>query len=79
MAASISVVCYKSKNLSNGRHPLMLQVSIKGKRKYQSLGISVHLDHWDSMRCKPKLNCPNGEYIQKNISEKILEVQMFAL
>jgi hypothetical protein len=26
MNASISVVCYKSKTLSNGEHPLMLQI-----------------------------------------------------
>ena len=39
MNACISVACYKSKTLSNGENPLMLQVSKGGKRKYQSLGI----------------------------------------
>jgi len=34
MNASISVVCYKSKTLSNGENPLMLQISQNGKRKY---------------------------------------------
>ena len=38
MNACISVVCYKSKTLSNGENPLMLQVSKGGKRKYQSWG-----------------------------------------
>jgi hypothetical protein len=33
MNASISVVCYKSKTLSNGENPLMIQVSKNGKRK----------------------------------------------
>ena len=75
MNASISVVCYKSKTLSNGQHPLMLQVSVKGKRKYRSLGISVYPDQWDFMRCKPKPGCPNGEYIRKIISENILEME----
>jgi hypothetical protein len=41
MNASISVVCYKSKTLSNGENPLMVQVSKNGKRKYQSLGVSI--------------------------------------
>jgi hypothetical protein len=75
MFVSISVVCYKSKTLSNGQHPLMIQVSFKGKRKYQSLGISVHPDHWDFLKCKPKPSCTNGEYIQKILSEKILDIQ----
>ena len=39
MDATISVVCYKSKTLSNGEHPLMLRISKDGKKKYQSLGI----------------------------------------
>lgn len=75
MNASISVVCYKSKTLSNGEHPLMLQISKHGKRKYQSLGISIHADNWDFLKNKPKANCPDGEYIQKIISDKILEIQ----
>lgn len=75
MNASISVVCYKSKTLSNGEHPLMLQVSRNGKRKYQSLGISIHADNWDFLKNKPKPNFTDGEYIQKIISDKIIEVQ----
>jgi len=38
MNATISVVCYKSKTLSNGEHPLMLRICKDGKKKYQSLG-----------------------------------------
>lgn len=75
MNASISVVCYKSKTLSNGEHPLMIQISKYGKRKYKSLGISVHADNWDFLKNKPKPNCPDGEYIQKIISDKIIEIQ----
>ena len=39
MNASVSVVCYKSKVLSNGKSPLMLRVTKDRKRKYVSLGI----------------------------------------
>ena len=46
MNASISVVCYKSKTLSNGENPLMLQISKNGKRKYQSLGVSINPVYW---------------------------------
>ncbi|WP_120271822.1 Arm DNA-binding domain-containing protein [Mangrovibacterium diazotrophicum] len=41
MKASISVVLYKSKTLANGENPLMIQVSKDGKRRYQSLGVSL--------------------------------------
>ena len=38
MSGTIKVLCYKSKTLSNGEHPLMLCVCKDNKRKYQSLG-----------------------------------------
>ena len=75
MTACISVVCYKYKTLSNGENPLMLQVSKGGKRKYQSLGISILPRYWDFTRNKPKPNCPNREYIQKIILDKQRELQ----
>lgn len=73
MNASISAVCYKSKTLSNGENPLMLQISKDGKRKYQSLGISLNPKFWDFNKNKPKPNCPDGELIQKIILNKIAE------
>lgn len=75
MTACISVVCYKYKTLSNGENPLMLQVSKGGKRKYQSLGISILPRYWDFTRNKPRPNCPNREYIQKIILDKQRELQ----
>ena len=41
MSETIKVLCYKSKTLSNGEHPLMLCVCKDRKRKFQSLGISI--------------------------------------
>ncbi|WP_300901295.1 phage integrase SAM-like domain and Arm DNA-binding domain-containing protein [uncultured Bacteroides sp.] len=75
MNTCVSVVCYKSKTLSNGENPLILQVSKGGKRKYQSLGISINPKYWDFTRNKPKPNCPNKEYIQKIILDKQRELQ----
>ena len=75
MNASLSVVCYKSKRLSNGESPLMLQVSKGGKRQYQSLGVSVNPKFWDFSQNKPKSNCPNREYILKLILNKQAELQ----
>lgn len=75
MDATISVVCYKYKTLSNGEHPLMLRISKDGKKKYQSLGISVNPKFWDFQKNKPKPKCPNLEYLQKIILDKKLELQ----
>ena len=75
MNASLSVVCYKSKRLSNGESPLMLQVSKGGKRQYQSLGVSVNPKFWDFSKNKPESNCPNREYILKLILNKQAELQ----
>jgi integrase len=65
------VLYYKSKTLSNGEHPLMICISKNGKRKYLSLGVSIHPQYWDLEKNKPKRNCPNRELIQKLINEKI--------
>ena len=73
MNANVNILCYKSKTLSNGEHPLMIRVCKDGKKKYQSLGISVNPAHWDFKKNKPKNNCPNKEYINKIISDKTNE------
>ena len=70
MKATANVLCYKSKVLSNGEHPLMLRVCMSGKKKYVSLGISVKSQYWDFEKNKPKRNCPNRERILKVINEQ---------
>jgi hypothetical protein len=73
--STINVVCYKSKILSNGEHPLMIRICKDKKLKYISLGISVHPQHWDFDKNKPKHNCPNKDLILKIILDKELEFQ----
>lgn len=63
MNATINVMCYKSKVLANGEHPLMLCITKDRKRKYKSLGISVNPKFWDFDKERPKTNCPNKELI----------------
>ena len=75
MSTTVNIVCYKSKTLKNGEHPLMLCITKDRKRKYQSLGISVMIDQWDFKRCRPKSGSPNEELINKIILEKKLEYQ----
>jgi hypothetical protein len=66
----VNILCYKSKTLSNGENPLMIRVCKDGKKKYQSLGVSVNPKFWDFEKERPKANCPNKELILKLISEK---------
>ena len=71
MNVSIEVICYKSKVLKNNENPLMLRVTKDRKRKYLSLGISVKPEHWDFEKNQPKRDCPNKEFIQQLIANKI--------
>lgn len=75
MDATISVICYKSKTLANGEHPLMLRVAQNGKSTYKSLKISVAAKHWDFERNVPKPNNPNKDLIQKIILKTKLDYQ----
>ncbi|WP_394701124.1 Arm DNA-binding domain-containing protein [uncultured Draconibacterium sp.] len=77
--ASISVICFKSKNLANGENPLMLQVNKDGRRKYKSLGISVNQSDWDFKKNRPKPTCPDVRYIQQIILNKVTELQKLLL
>ncbi len=79
MNGTVKVLCYKSKTLSNGEHPLMLCVCKDNKRKYQSLGISVNPEHWDFKNNRPNEKCPNRERIIILINERINEIQRVAL
>lgn len=75
MNATVNIVCYRSKKLKNGEHPLMIRIIKDRKMRYQSLGISVSLEHWDFQKNKPKSNCPNKDLINKIILNKELEYQ----
>ena len=43
MNATVNVLCYKSKTLSNGEHPLMIRVCKDGKKKFGSRGSWVRI------------------------------------
>ena len=51
----------------------MLRVTKDRKLKYVSLGISVNPAHWDFSKNEPKVECPNREYIEMLIADKIKE------
>ena len=74
MKTSLNVLCYTSKTLSNGEHPIMICVNQNRKRKYSSLGISIQAKFWDFEKGKPKPNCPNRIQIEQLILKKTKEV-----
>ena len=51
----------------------MLRVTKDSKRKYVSLVISMNSAHWDFSKNEPKADCPNREYIEMLIADKIKE------
>ena len=63
MKANVEVICCKSKPLKDGYFPLMLRVTKDRKRKYVSLGLSLHEKFWDFEKGKPKRNYPDKEQI----------------
>ena len=74
MNITANIVCYKSKTLSNGEHPLMIRVCKGGKKKYKSLGISVNPKFWNFEKNALKPNIPNYEYLNKIITDKANEL-----
>lgn len=57
----------------------MIRVCKDGKKKYQSLGISIKVEQWDFKTNQPKTKCPNRDRIILLINEKINEIQKSAL
>jgi len=70
--AMVNILCYKSKTLKNGENPLIIRVCKDGKKKYQSIGISINPKYWDFEKNMPKANCPDRENIINLITEKRL-------
>lgn len=75
MNAKVEIICYKSKTLANGEHPLMIKITKNKKRKYLSLGISINAKYWDFKKCKPTNDYPNKDIILKIILEKEIMLQ----
>lgn len=75
MSETVNVVCYKSKTLKDGTHPLMVRVCKDGKKKYQSLGISILPSHWDFKRNEPNDRCPNKDEITILIQQRLYEIR----
>lgn len=72
---TVEVVCYKYKPLRNGELPLKIRVTKDRKVRYVSLGVSTKPEHWDFKKNQPKADCPNREYVEKLIANRISEIK----
>lgn len=75
MRTSINVILYTYKVLSNGKSPLVIRLTQNKKRKYVRLNITLSPEYWDSKRDKLKSSCPNKEYVENIITEKLSKYQ----
>ena len=72
MSTTISVVCYKSKVLKNNESPLMLRICKDGKRKYESIGISILPSSSTLMTAAPAPS-PNKIHVPLSLQLTILD------
>lgn len=79
MKTIIAVTCDVRRPLADGTVPLVVKLTKSRKRKYLRTGITVQPHHWDFKKSKPKTNCPNREYIEAIITEKLREYQQQVL
>ncbi|WP_108821835.1 site-specific integrase [Dysgonomonas sp. Marseille-P4361] len=79
MKTIITVTCDARRPLADGTIPLVVKLTKNNKRKYLRTGITLKPNHWDFVKNKPKPNCPNREYIEAIITEKLKEYQQQVL
>ena len=54
----VAPILYTSKTLSSGEHPIMIRLTLKGKRKYIGLGVNCKASYWDEINNLPSKKHP---------------------
>ncbi len=54
----VAPILYTSKTLSSGEHPIMIRLTLKGKRKYIGLGVNCKASYWDEVSNLPSKKHP---------------------
>jgi|688.fasta_scaffold1067063_1 hypothetical protein len=54
----VAPILYTCKTLSNGEHPVMIRLTLKGKRKYIGLGVNCKASYWDEVNNLPSKKHP---------------------
>lgn len=74
-AATVKVILYKQKTLSDGGHPIMLQVIKDRKVRRISIGYSAKLSEWDAKNNQPSKRHPLKFELETAISTKVAELK----
>lgn len=77
--ASVEVVLYKQKTLSNGEHPLMLRIIKDRKSSYRSIGHSCKNEWWDEKNNRPHKKHPHKLELEILIQNKKTEAKKLIL
>ncbi len=75
MKAKIDVIAENHRPSVNGEIPLSIRLTQNKKRKYIRIGINIQPQYWDSKKNKLKPNCPDREYLDNIITEKLSKYQ----
>lgn len=75
MRAKIDVIGENHRSSANGEIPLSIRLTQNKKRKYIRIGINIQPQYWDSKKNKLKPNCPDREYLENIITEKLSKFQ----
>lgn len=55
----VAPILYTYKTLSNGEHPIMIRLTLKGKRRYIGLGVNCKANYWDDINNLPSKKHPH--------------------
>ncbi len=75
MKAKIDVIGENHRPSANGEIPLSIRITQNKKRKYIRIGINIQPQYWDSKKNKLRPNCPDREYLDNIITEKLSKYQ----
>jgi len=75
MKVTVDIILFKQRTLANGEHPIALRLTQNRKRKYIRIGVSLLPQHWDETKSKTKNSCPNKDYMDNIITEKLSKYQ----
>jgi len=67
----VAPILYTSKTLSSGEHPIMIRLTLKGKRKYIGLGINCKASYWDEVNNLPAKKHPQQKELVVLINDLV--------
>ena len=67
----VAPILFKYKTLVNGEHPIMIRLTLKGKRKYIGLGVNCKSTHWDEVNNLPSKKHPHQKELTILINDLV--------